>query len=66
MEGAAVAQVCAELSIPFAVVRTISDTGNDNAPNDFLRFIQTVASPYAFHIVRHICQALAAMPEKSP
>lgn len=60
MEGAAVAQVCGEFSIPFAVVRTISDTGDNTAPIDFLRFIKAVASPYAFHIVRHTCQALAS------
>jgi len=61
MEGAAVAQVCTEFTIPFVVVRTISDTGDDGAPVDFLRFIQTVASPCAFHIVRHTCQRLACL-----
>lgn len=58
MEGAAVAQVCAEFNIPFAVVRTISDGGDNTAPVDFLRFIQTVASQYAFHIVRRVCQTI--------
>ena len=63
MEGAAVAQVCAEFAIPFAVVRTISDTGDGNAPSDFLNFIKTVASPYAFHIIRYSCLTLAALPK---
>jgi adenosylhomocysteine nucleosidase len=62
MEGAAVAQVCAEFTIPFAVVRTISDAGDGSAPVDFLNFIQAVASPYAFHIIRHTCSTLAALP----
>lgn len=60
MEGAAVGQVCAEFNIPFAIARTISDTGDNTAPIDFLRFIKAVASPYAFHIVRHTCQTLAS------
>jgi adenosylhomocysteine nucleosidase len=47
MEGAAVAQVCFELGIPFAVIRTISDNANDDAAVDFMRFIKTVASRYA-------------------
>jgi adenosylhomocysteine nucleosidase len=57
MEGAAVAQVCFELGIPFAVIRTISDNANEDAPTDFLRFVKSVAAQYAFHIVRRFCQA---------
>ena len=56
MEGAAVAQVCFELGIPFAVIRTISDNANEDAATDFLRFVQSVAAHYAFHIVRRFCQ----------
>ena len=56
MEGAAVAQVCFELGIPFAVIRTISDNANEDAAVDFLRFVQSVAARYAFHIVRRFCQ----------
>jgi len=56
MEGAAVAQVCFELGIPFAVIRTISDNANEDAAIDFLRFVQSVAARYAFHIVRRFCQ----------
>lgn len=59
MEGAAVAQVCFELGIPFAVIRAISDNANEAAPTDFMRFVTTVASRYAFHIVTRFCQSLA-------
>lgn len=56
MEGAAVAQVCFELGIPFAVIRTISDNANEDAATDFMRFVKSVAAQYAFHIVRRFCQ----------
>jgi len=44
MEGAAVAQACADFGRPFAVVRTISDRADDEAHLDFARFIEEVAS----------------------
>jgi adenosylhomocysteine nucleosidase len=44
MEGAAVAQVCADSSVPFAVLRCISDRADDSAHVDFTRFIDNVAS----------------------
>jgi adenosylhomocysteine nucleosidase len=47
MEGAAVAQVCADYGVPFAALRTISDRADDDAHADFNRFIQTVASRYS-------------------
>ena len=55
MEGAAVAQVCYELSLPCAVIRTISDNANENAATDFLRFVKSVAAQYAYYIVRRFC-----------
>lgn len=55
MEGAAVAQVCFEFGVPFAVVRTISDGANEESPHDFMQFIDRVASRYAFGIVRRMC-----------
>jgi adenosylhomocysteine nucleosidase len=55
MEGAAVAQACFELGIPFGVVRTISDNANEHAATDFMRFVKSVAARYAFHIVRQFC-----------
>jgi len=58
MEGAAVAQVCIDYGVPFAAVRAISDRADDQAVIDFPRFIRTVASHYADHIVRGLLQAL--------
>ncbi len=55
MEGAAVAQVCHELGVPCAVLRTISDNANENAATDFLRFVKSVAAQYAYYIVRRFC-----------
>jgi adenosylhomocysteine nucleosidase len=52
MEGAAVAQVCAEHGVPFAVVRTISDAAGDSAAVDFGAFLEAVASTYSFEILR--------------
>lgn len=57
MEGAAVAQACFELGVPFAVVRTISDNANEDAATDFMRFVQTVASRYSYCIVKRFCGA---------
>jgi adenosylhomocysteine nucleosidase len=51
MEGAALAQVCADFARPFAVVRTISDRADDSAHVDFSRFIAEVASVYSREIV---------------
>lgn len=62
MEGAAVAQVCQEFGIPFAIMRTISDEANEDSPVDFMQFIERVAADYAFHVVRRWCQQHAASP----
>jgi len=53
MEGAAVAQVCFEFGIPFAIVRTISDSANEDSPADFVEFLEKVAARYAFGIVKN-------------
>jgi adenosylhomocysteine nucleosidase len=57
MEGAAVAQVCYEMNVPYAVIRTISDNANEDAATDFMKFVKSVAAQYAFHIVRRFCLA---------
>lgn len=44
MEGAAVAQVCADFGLPLAVLRVVSDRADDSAHVDFLRFTHEVAS----------------------
>ena len=51
MEGAAVAQACADFKRPFAVLRTVSDRADANAHVDFERFIAGVASAYTRAIV---------------
>ena len=58
MEGAAVAQVCADYGVPFAAVRTISDRADDTAHVDFPRFIADVASVYARNIMDGLLQLL--------
>ncbi|MBV2164519.1 MAG: 5'-methylthioadenosine/adenosylhomocysteine nucleosidase [Comamonas sp.] len=52
MEGAAIAQTCADYGLPFAAVRTISDRADDNAHVDFPAFVQSIASRYALEIVQ--------------
>ncbi len=52
MEGAAVAQVCVEMGIPFAVLRTISDNANEAAATDFMRFVTKVSSIYTYSIIK--------------
>ena len=62
MEGAAVAQVCTDYGVPFAVVRVISDRADDDAHTDFQRFITDVASRYSAAIVEHLLRALPQVP----
>ncbi len=57
MEGAALAQVCHDLGIPCAVVRTISDRADHTATVDFTRFVESVASRYTVAIVRRFLRA---------
>jgi len=52
MEGAALAQVCADFDRPFALLRTISDRADDSAHADFSRFIAEVASVYTRAVVQ--------------
>jgi adenosylhomocysteine nucleosidase len=51
MEGAAVAQVCADFDKPFAVLRTVSDRADDSAHVDFLTFVRDVASDVSHRVV---------------
>jgi len=57
MEGAAVAQVCDEYSVPFGVVRTISDAADENAPHDFARFARDIAGQYSLGILTRFLEA---------
>jgi adenosylhomocysteine nucleosidase len=54
MEGAAVAQVCHEYGVPFAIVRTISDSADEHAAAAFPTFIRHVASVYSHGILRNL------------
>ena len=60
MEGAAVAQVCADYDIPFAAMRTISDRADDTAHIDFTRFVNEIANRYALAIIKQLMQSLPA------
>ena len=59
MEGAALAQVCHDFAVPFAVVRTVSDRADDAAHVDFMRFVDDVASRYTLEIVRRFLRDFA-------
>ncbi|KAA0890325.1 5'-methylthioadenosine/adenosylhomocysteine nucleosidase [Pusillimonas sp. ANT_WB101] len=65
MEGAAVAQICHEYSIPCAVFRTISDRADDSAGVNFSAFLAQVASFYSAGILQRFLStyALAAAPD---
>ncbi|MEO7160211.1 MAG: 5'-methylthioadenosine/adenosylhomocysteine nucleosidase [Polaromonas sp.] len=59
MEGAAVAQVCMDHGVPFAVMRTVSDRADDSAHVDFPDFVETVASRYAHLIIEGLLNLLS-------
>ena len=46
MEGAAIAHVCVSNSVPYVVIRAISDNANGDSPADFVAWEERVA---------HIC-----------
>jgi len=52
MEGAAVAQVCKEFGVSFALMRTVSDGAGTHAAKDFTEFLHSVASHYSAAIVQ--------------
>ncbi|MDJ0954288.1 MAG: 5'-methylthioadenosine/adenosylhomocysteine nucleosidase [Acidimicrobiia bacterium] len=58
MEGAAVAQVCAERRVPFAVFRSISDRSDQDADVDFMSYVSSVAAPLTAGIVEEWTLAL--------
>jgi adenosylhomocysteine nucleosidase len=63
MEGAAVAQVCHDFDVPFAVLRTVSDRADEEAHVDFIRFIEVVASHYSDAVVHAFCESLSTVEE---
>lgn len=42
----------------FAVIQTSSDNASEDAAADFMQFVKTVASRYAYHIVMRFCAAV--------
>jgi len=58
MEGAAVAQVCEAYAIPFGVVRTLSDSADENSPHDFPRFAREIARHYCAGILERFVREL--------
>ncbi len=61
MEGAAVAQVCEEYAVPFGIVRTISDSADENSVHDFPRFSREIAGRYSLGMVVRFLAAHAAV-----
>lgn len=43
MEGAAVAQICTMLKVPYIVIRSCSDNANTDAHADYFKFVQVAA-----------------------
>ena len=58
MEGAAIGQVCTVNQIPFAVIRAISDGGNEEATMDYPTFVQIAAAKSA-QVVRGVLRKIA-------
>jgi adenosylhomocysteine nucleosidase len=65
MEGAAVAQVCSEYEVPFAVVRTISDSADESSVHDFPRFSREIARHYPIGVLRRFLASATAVPSAS-
>jgi len=63
MEGAAVAQVCDEYQVPYAIVRTISDSADENSVHDFPRFAREIAGQYSLGVLTRFMQRLTASPQ---
>jgi adenosylhomocysteine nucleosidase len=64
MEGAAVAQVCEEYAVPFGIVRTISDSADENSVHDFPRFSREIAGRYSLGVIQRFLAAQAAAAPK--
>jgi adenosylhomocysteine nucleosidase len=59
MEGAALAQVCHEHGVRCAVVRTISDSADAEAPESFLDFLHALGGTYSTGILKRFLMAMA-------
>jgi adenosylhomocysteine nucleosidase len=58
MEGAAVAQVCAEYKVPYTLIRIISDKADNSAIISLQEFSIKLASHYASGIIQEILKLL--------
>jgi adenosylhomocysteine nucleosidase len=56
MEGAAVAQICSKWSLPFVIIRSMSDSADHSANVDFREFTKVAAS-HAKQVVRDMLKA---------
>lgn len=57
MEGASVGQVCAQLNVPYFLMRAISDEANGGAEIDFDKFLEEVAqksAKFVLGMVEHL------------
>jgi adenosylhomocysteine nucleosidase len=61
MEGAAMAQVCYEFGVPFAVLRVISDRADHAAKTDFTAFLENVARVYSAGILAPLLKSGALL-----
>lgn len=59
MEGAAVAQVCAANSVPFVIIRSLSDLANEDAEVDFQSFVIYAAKNSSL-VVKEMLRLLSA------
>ncbi|MDV7138222.1 5'-methylthioadenosine/adenosylhomocysteine nucleosidase [Maribacter sp. TH_r10] len=55
MEGAAVAQICTMLKVPFIVIRSCSDNANTQAHTDYFKFVKVAAFNSA-HMVLEVLE----------
>jgi adenosylhomocysteine nucleosidase len=63
MEGGAIAQVCYLNSVPFIIVRVISDNADEEAAFDFSTFAEQIAPAYAVALVQELLAALPPLRE---
>lgn len=59
MEGAAIAQVCAEHHVPYILFRTISDKANESAHVSLQDFSVKIASHYASGMVQEVLKLIS-------
>jgi len=64
MEGGAVAQVCQEHGVPFAVIRAISDLADHSAEVDFTAFIRLVGRHYVRGVLRSLISTMTEGPQR--